>query len=176
MSGRVSPLGRPKCASSSTIAPRSLSSRTVGSIARSRVSSVTLALSIGTLRSTRTSTFLPVSSSGRSSRVLNALTLPELAHRMGGVDHAVREAPLVVVPADDADQLAVEHGGLEAVDCRAGRRMDDVGRDKRVLAVDEHAAQAVALTRRLQDLVHFLTAGVAARCEGQVDKTSVRNR
>ena len=40
--GPASPLGRPKCDSRSTIAPRSLSSSTVGSIARSRVSSVTL--------------------------------------------------------------------------------------------------------------------------------------
>src|SRR5206468_9518430 len=52
-----------------------LSSRTVGSMARSRVSSVTLAPSIGTLRSTRTSTRLPVSSSGRSSRVLKLFML-----------------------------------------------------------------------------------------------------
>jgi len=52
MSGRTSPLGRPKCDSSSTIGPRSESSSTVGSIARSRVSSVTFAPSIGTFKST----------------------------------------------------------------------------------------------------------------------------
>jgi hypothetical protein len=46
------------------------SSSTVGSIARSRVSSVTPAPSIGTLRSTRTSA-LAGQVSGRSSRVLN---------------------------------------------------------------------------------------------------------
>ena len=74
MSGLVSPFGRPKWDSRRTIAPRSESSSTVGSIARSRVSSVTFAPSIGTLRSTRTSTFLPARSSGRSSRVLKPLT------------------------------------------------------------------------------------------------------
>ena len=79
MSGRTSPLGRPKCDSRSTIAPRSLSSSTVGSIARSRVSSVTLAPSIGTLRSTRTSTFLPV----RSLRqVVQGLEIAHLPARM----------------------------------------------------------------------------------------------
>jgi hypothetical protein len=59
MSGRLSPLGRPKWASSSTIAPLSASSVTVGSVARSRVSSLTAPSCIGTLRSTRTSARLP---------------------------------------------------------------------------------------------------------------------
>ncbi len=44
---------------------------------------------------------------------------PSLAIAAGGVDHAVREAPFVVVPADDADQLAFDHGRFEAVDGRA---------------------------------------------------------
>src|SRR6185503_7495299 len=120
MSGRLSPLGRPKWESSNTIAPRSLSSSTVGSMARSLVSSVTDAPSIGTLRSTRTRTRLPVRSFGRSSSILN---LAKLSHRSGGVDHPVREAPFVVVPAEDAHQLAFEHRRFEAVDGRAGRRV-----------------------------------------------------
>src|SRR6185503_1809298 len=114
------PLGRPKWESSNTIAPRSLNSSTVGSIARSRVSSVTDAPSIGTLRSTRTRTVLPVSSSGRSSRVLNLAKLP---HRPGRIDHPVREAPFVVVPADHAHQRAVEHRRLQAVHGGARRRV-----------------------------------------------------
>ena len=40
MSGRVCPLGRPKCDSSSTIAPLSDSSAMVGTAARNRVSSL----------------------------------------------------------------------------------------------------------------------------------------
>ena len=36
----------------------------------------------------------------------------QLAHRHGGVGHAVGEAPLVVVPGEDADELAVDHLGL----------------------------------------------------------------
>src|SRR5689334_5094964 len=118
------------------MAPRSLSSSTVGSIARSLVSSVTFAPSIGTLRSTRTSTFFPVKSSGRSSRVLNAATASaELRHRVGGVDHAVGEAPLVVVPADDTDELAVDHRGFEAVDGRARARVHEVDRNQGLVGV-----------------------------------------
>src|SRR5436190_757752 len=125
---------------------RSFSSSTVGNIARSRVSSVTLAPSIGTLRSTRTSTFEPVSSSGRSSRVLKPLTSAELGHRRGGVDHAVREAPFVVVPADDPNELAFEHRGFKAVDGGALRRVNDVHRHDRLVGVDENALK----TRRFR--------------------------
>src|SRR3954447_23534749 len=154
MSGRISPFGRPKCDSSSTIAPRSLSSSTVGSIARSRVSSVTLAPSIGTLRSTRTNTFLPVKSSGRSSSVLNLrLTSAEAAHRRSCVDHAVRETPFIVVPADDAHQLALDHCCLEAVDRRARTGVHEVDRDQRLVGVIEDALEAAALGCGLEDLV-----------------------
>ena len=64
-----------------------------------------------------------------SSKLACTTTLTELGHRRGGVDHAVREAPFIVVPADDADQLAFDHRGFEAVDGRALRRVDDVDRD-----------------------------------------------
>ena len=121
MSGRFCPLGRPKCDSSSTIAPRSLSSAIVGTAARSLVSSLIAPSCIGTLKSTRTSTRLPVRSAGRSSRVLKPGHSAQLGHRRRGVDHAVRKAPFIVVPADHADQLAFEHRGLEAVDGRARR-------------------------------------------------------
>src|SRR6476661_7010802 len=143
MSGRVSPFGRPKCDKSRTTAPRSLSSRTVGSIARSLVSSVTFAPSIGTLRSTRTSTFEPVNSSGRSSRVLKRLTSAEVRHRAGRIDHAVREAPFIVVPANDPDELAVEHCGLEAVDGRTGRGMHEIDRNQRLIGIIEDALEAL---------------------------------
>ena len=77
-----------------------------GGAARSmRVASVTTPFSTGTLRSTRTSTRLPFTSTW--SRVRNAVMrgparfgrLDQLAHRHGGVGHAVGEAPFVVVPA-----------------------------------------------------------------------------
>src|SRR5690606_41625253 len=78
---------------------------------------------------TRTVSTVSIGPLGRSWRALPArrLAMPappflkELRHHPGGVDHPVREAPLVVVPAHHACELAFEHGGFEAVDRRAGR-------------------------------------------------------
>ncbi len=64
------PLGRSKCESRITLPPLSASSLMVGAISSMRVASVTLPSSIGTLRSTRTSTRLPLTSA--SSRVRKA--------------------------------------------------------------------------------------------------------
>src|SRR5687768_12893955 len=140
------------------MAPLSASSVTVGRVARRRVSSVTSRSAIGTLRSTRTSARLP-RTSPRSSRVLNdAMTSDQPGHRAGGVDHPVREAPFVVVPGDDPDQLALEHGGLEAVDGRAGGAMVVVDRDQRLLAIVEDAGQRPALGGGAQHAVDLLEA------------------
>ena len=68
-SGSGPSFGRPKCASRTTLAPLSESSRMVGATRSMRVASVTLPSAIGTLRSTLTSTRLPLMSP-RSSRVL----------------------------------------------------------------------------------------------------------
>ena len=56
------PLGRPKCESRITLPPLSAISRMVGAARSIRVASETLPFSIGTLRSTRTSTRLPLRS------------------------------------------------------------------------------------------------------------------
>ena len=61
-SGSGPPFGRPKCASRMTLAPLSASSRMVGATRSMRVASVTLPSATGTLRSTRTSTRLPLTS------------------------------------------------------------------------------------------------------------------
>src|SRR3954470_3566187 len=176
MSGRFSPLGRPKWASSRTIAPRSASSVTVGSVARNLVSSVTSPSAIGTLRSTRTSAFFP-RTSPRSSSVLNDVMASEqLRHRAGGIDHAVREAPFIVVPGEDADELAFEHRRLEAVDGRARRIVVIIDRDQFLLAIIEDALQPPALRRRLERAVHLLEAGVALRREGEVDQADIGGR
>src|SRR4029077_15248910 len=63
------PFGRPKCASRITFPPLAESSRIVGAMRSRRVVSVTRPFSIGTLRSTRSSTRLPLTST--SSRVRN---------------------------------------------------------------------------------------------------------
>ena len=97
------PFGRPRCASrTSPAAPFSRSSFRVGSAAWMRASSVMLrSSSSGTLKSTRTRTRLP--STSRSSSVRTH------QHLLGEVHAAVGVAPLVVVPGDDLDQVALEH-------------------------------------------------------------------
>jgi len=59
ISGTRFPSGRPKWLSTTTLAPLSASSLSVGAARSMRVASVTLPFFIGTLRSTRTSTRLP---------------------------------------------------------------------------------------------------------------------
>src|SRR3984893_5167339 len=62
ISGTRLPSGRPKWLSTITLAPLAASSASVGAARSMRVASVTLPFFIGTLRSTRTSTRLPVTS------------------------------------------------------------------------------------------------------------------
>ncbi len=62
-----SPFGRPRCEQrTSSVAPRSSRSSSVGSAARIRVSSATLPSSSGTLKSTRTRTRFPATSASRT--------------------------------------------------------------------------------------------------------------
>src|SRR5438067_13698971 len=139
----------------------------VGTAARRRVSSLMAPSCMGTLRSTRTRTFLPVRSAGRSSRVLKLVTAlptptpshsPQLRHRAGRIDHAVREAPFIVVPAEDPDQLAFEHCRLEAVDGRAHRVVVEVDRDQRLVGEGEDSLQRPAFARSLESAVDLLNA------------------
>ncbi|MGY3646524.1 hypothetical protein ACVWW2_001815 [Bradyrhizobium sp. LM4.3] len=67
------PFGRPKCASRMTLPPLSEISVMVGATRSSRVASVTRPSSMGMLRSTRSSTRLPFTST--SSRVRNLLVI-----------------------------------------------------------------------------------------------------
>src|SRR6476646_8195543 len=131
MSGRRSPLGRPKWERSRTIAPLSASSVTVGRVARSLVSSLTAPSCIGTLRSTRTKARFPLTSPRLSSVRNDAMTSDQPRHRRRGVDHPVREAPFIVVPGEDADQFALQHRGFEAVDGRAYRIVVIADRNQR---------------------------------------------
>src|SRR5579883_1240890 len=114
-----------------------------------RVASLTSPLFIGTLRSTRTSTRLPFTSTWSSVR--NADTLPpgkffwlasaQLAHRDGGVGHTVGEAPLVVIPRHHADQRAVHNLGLVHVEDRAVRIVVEIHRNVRVVGEAEDALE-----------------------------------
>src|SRR5882757_1583588 len=75
-------------------------------------------------RFTFTGCLLNTTGSGRGP-----VALAQLAHRDGGVGHAVGEAPLVVVPGDDADEGAAQDLGLVDAKGRRVRVMVEVGRD-----------------------------------------------
>src|SRR5438128_1852461 len=94
--------------------PASRMCRTVGRAARIRRSLVMFpAASCGTLKSTRTSTRLP-RRSFRSARVFLAIVLPLADHVAQQIDAAMGVAPLVVVPAHQLEEAAVQ------LDARAG--------------------------------------------------------
>ena len=103
-------------------------------------------------------------------------SLPELRHCGGGVHHAVRKAPFIVVPTDDANQLALEHSGFEAVDGRAGRTVIEVDRDQRLIGVDENALETAALAGSLERTIDLFEGGIALWREGEVDEAHVRHR
>src|SRR5512147_2350332 len=93
----------------------------------------------GTLKSTRTKIRRPAASSVFSFRKFIVAPSGRLAQHEKRVHHAVREAPLVVVPGEDLHEAVardhrerrVEHGGM--------RIADDVLRDDRILRVLEDA-------------------------------------
>src|SRR5262245_27435221 len=108
----------------------------VGSAARMRVSSVIVPFSIGTLKSTRMKTFRPLR---ERSRMVVIRTIPAdeglpleplLFHVADQIDAAARVAPLVVVPRQDLDEVAVEHLRVRRVENRRVRVALEVDRDQ----------------------------------------------
>src|SRR6266704_2762957 len=98
------PFGRPKCASNITLPPLFEISVMVGDTRSSRVASVTRPFSIGTLRSTRSSTRLPFTST--SSRVRNVLVISSScpgALRMAK-QCAAEPGPMLVLGPGSAEQ------------------------------------------------------------------------
>src|SRR6185295_4823610 len=67
------------------------------------------------------------------SYYLNEHPSSEPAEIGGDLDHAVREAPLVVVPREDANKALVEHLGLGHVEGRAVRVVVEIDRHGRRL-------------------------------------------
>src|SRR5580698_7519843 len=122
-----------------TLPPRSATSVMVGAFRSMRDTSATSPSCIGTLRSTRTSTRLPFTSASLRLRKLMALSSGEFPHRDRGIDHAVGEPPLVVVPRHYANQRAVHHLGLIHVEDRGVRIVIEVAGDVGGLGVAEDA-------------------------------------
>ena len=116
-------------------APRPASSAywIVGSDARMRVSSPITPFFSGTLKSTRTKTRRSFRCRSRMVRLLTApagvVQCRRYDHRPASrVDAAARVAPLVVVPGQDLEEVAVHHLGIRRVDDRGVRIAAEVDR------------------------------------------------
>ncbi|CAB4344108.1 unannotated protein [freshwater metagenome] len=101
------PLGRPKCANTTTRAPRSDNALIVGTLAWMRPSSVMVVPSSGTLRSLRTITVLPATSSWSIPRID---ILESVTHIFSDVNKTVGITPFIVVPADNFGGIANHFG------------------------------------------------------------------
>src|SRR4051794_13570215 len=129
-----------------------------------RASSVTLpSSSRGTLKSTRTRTRLP--STSRSSSVRTH------QHLLRELYAAVRVTPLVVVPGDDLDEVALQDARQQRVEDRRVRVADDARGDDRVIRV----AQDAVAGGRLHRVVDLLDARVAAGHDREVDDRAGRD-
>ena len=177
---RSRPFGRPKCESRITLAPLSAISVIACAMRSMRVPSVTTPFSTGTLRSARTSTRLPFTSAW--SRVRNAVIIrsgsavsDQLAHRHGGVRHAVGEAPLVVVPRHHAHQRAIHHLGLVHVEDRGMRIVVEVDGDVGLRCVAEDAFELL-LGHALDRAVDLVLAGGALGDKFEIDHRHIGRR
>src|SRR5215510_11563114 len=106
-----------------------------------RVASATRPASSGTFRSARMKTRLPLTSSDSSARIAGRPRSEALADEQGNVAHAVREAPLVVVPRENLDEGAVDHVGQLRVERGRHGGAVEVARDERLVYVREHALE-----------------------------------
>src|SRR6185312_6195664 len=141
----------------------------VGIEARMRESSVTLPSSSGTLKSTRTKTRLPATSTSRMvslSMGRSALQLPPSGGGTGAggelrgderqeVGAAAAVAPLVVVPGDDLDHRPAQHHRARRVDDRGARVASAVGRNEVLVAHAEDALHR-ACGGAMERVVHLL--------------------
>src|SRR5689334_13727486 len=139
------PLGRPKCASRMTLPPLVAISVMVGATRSSRVASVTRPFSMGTLRSTRSSTRLPFTST--SSRVRKDFVIWEslvpgaLRHevplcRTGTYLHGSR---LCGAPLRAATHVRDTREELQQLAHRHGRVGHAVGKTPLVVVPGHHA-------------------------------------
>src|SRR5262245_22696968 len=181
------PFGRPKWESRITLPPLSAISRMVGATRSMRVVSATLPFSTGTLRSTRTSTRLPLTSAPSSVWNMSAARARghanrnhrnrsgQLAHRNRGVDHAIGEAPLVIVPRHHSHQRAVHHLGLVHGEYGRVRIVVEIAGDIGCLGVAEDAFELL-LGGALHGVVDLVLGGRALGDKFEVDDRDIRCR
>src|SRR6516225_11531879 len=90
----------------------------------------------------------------------------ESAEIGGNLDHAVGEAPFVVVPGKDADKTLVEDLRLGHVEGRAVRVVVEIDRYGRRSVDAEDALEPVRLRGIFHQRVDFIGGGLARRVEG----------
>src|SRR5215813_13328892 len=189
------PFGRPKWESRITLPPLSAISRMVGVMRSMRVASATSPFSTGTLRSTRTSTRLPLTSASSSVRNMSVacarghanqkpaqrkvahcrVRSAQLAHRNRSVDHPVGEAPFVVVPRHHPHQRAVHHLGLVDREHGRVRIVIEIAGDVGHLGVAENTFELL-LGSALDGAVDLVLRGRALGDEFEVDDRDIRCR
>ena len=91
-------------------------------------------------------------------------------HALHEIDEPVRVAPLVVVPGHDLHLRPVDHRRQPCIEDRRERRLDDVGRDERLLAVAEDAGELARSARSRRG--SFTSSTVVGRSTSTVRSTS----
>src|SRR5438105_13454385 len=152
----------------------------VGKVSRILVSSVTRTLpprtSIGTLKSTRTSTRFPrTSTSRRVSFAILTLTLARalLSKHLEHFDAAIAVAPLVVVPADHFHETIAEHDRQFAIEDARVWIADDILRDEWLVAVFEHAFVTFVGRSLFERGVHGVDGGVFFQDHAKISHRTV---
>src|ERR1700739_4335060 len=103
-------------------------------------------------------------------RARSGVCSPQSADEGGCFDHAVGEAPFIVVPRKDAAKAPVDDVRLRQIESRAVRVMIEIGRDAQILVDSEDAAEAIGFRSLLHDLVDLALVGVARRREFEIDE------
>src|SRR5205814_5548992 len=132
------------------------------------VSSPTFPSFKGTLKSTRTRTRLPWTSRSRTESLLIADLQHLRDHELGQLRHAAGVAPLVVVPADELEEVLVELDAAAGVEDRGAAVVDEVARDDLVLGV-AHDVFQIGLGGLLHRALDLVERRVLDGLEGQVD-------
>src|SRR5580658_6245132 len=183
--------GLPRCDMTRTRAFAVSAACTVGSAARIRASEVTAPSWIGTFRSSRINTRLPARSRLSIFRIFTVdlrsalplvwvdwgttATSGGLRPSHGGVDNAIREAPLIVVPRAHLYERALDHLGQGRVVRRGRRVVVEVHRHQRLVAVGQDSLQ-VAGGGLFNRGMHLLDTGFARRGEAQIDERDFDGR
>src|SRR3546814_3011965 len=104
-------------------------------------------------RSTRTDTLFPYTTLFRSAE--QNKKLQQSGNDAGRIDHAVGEAPFIVIPAQHANELAINDCGFQAVHGRAGRPVVEVDGNERLVSIGKRSEEQ---TYELQSLMRISDA------------------